>query len=343
MKFTWKKCMAALLLAFVLAGSLFANPVEFVGLRNFGIIGGRNVSLRISARGRQTVSYGVTSRVGGVLFQEVAVPAAGAEGKPVGIEYRPDRPDGQRLIVTIGDAVVTADLYDWQLIPTARFAATSYTACMSLLGRPKTQAELVQFFENPGSIMFAEFHPDLANTLAGINLFFVDAMLVDGNISRMRQITDSLSGLVPGYNDISIEENESAAGAAFIRRLLIANADNWDNYIFTDYGTEIRYEITNGKLIFTGFPSYLFMLSDDNTETVTINRELNALIRRNIQRVRSINPVVYRAAEQTAQLAAFFRMVKEQHPAVWEDFTAQISGAEDGLRIETPRYWIRSQ
>jgi hypothetical protein len=37
-------------------------------------------------------------------------------------------------------------------------------------------------------------------------------------------------------------------------------------------------------------------------------------------------------------------MVKEQHPAAWAGFADQISGvAIEGLRIETPRYWIRSQ
>ena len=343
MKVLWKRFTAALLLTLVLASGLFAiEPVSFVALRNYGIMTGRNVSLTVSARGRQTVSYGVVSRVGGVLFQAVAIPETGVEGMPVSIEYRADQPDGQRLSVTIGNTTVTADLYDWQLIPTARFAATEYTAGVSLLGRPKTQAEMLLYLEYPGDFMLAEFHPNLINTLTGMNLFFIDAMLVDGNINRMRQVTDSLSGVIPGYNDISVNETESAAGSAHIRRLLREHMGRWDTYIYTDYGTDIRYGITDSKLTFTGFPSYLFMLvGDEDTQTVTINDTLNARIRQDIQRVRAINPVIYRAAEQTSQWAALFRMVKEQYPQAWESFTSQIGGVEPEVRIETPRYWIR--
>jgi len=334
-----KKIAVALLLALFLASGVLAAPVEFVNLKNYGIFGGRNISLTVSARGKQAVSYEIVSRVGGILFQAVAIPSSSAEGKPVNIEYRANQPDGQRLIVYIGDTAVTVDMYDWQIIPTALFAATEDTACMTLLGHPKTQEERLLCIENPTAYMFAEFHPKFINTLTGINLFFVDAMLVDGNTNRIRQITSNLSGIIPGYNDISIDEDKSAAGATHIRRLLFATLNNWESYIYTDYGTDIWYEIINEKLVFTGFPSYLFILINRDTETVTINSSLSAQIRKNIERLRSINPIIYRAAEQTAQWAAFFRMVKEQYPQVWESFIAQINNAEPIMQIETPRYW----
>jgi hypothetical protein len=347
MKNLLKKTTAALLLALVLASNLFADPIGFTGSVNFGIMNGRNVALTVNAKGGQVTSYGVASRTGGVIFQTVAVPASGFEGGSVSLEYRPDQPDGQRLAVTIGDTAgntaVTADLYDWQLLTSARFAATEHTAGVSLFGRPKTQVEILLFLRYSGDFMLVEFHPDFINTLTGMNLFFIDAMLVDGNLNRMRQITDTLNGVIQGYNDIRIDRTESARSAAYIRRLLIDHAEKWDNYIYTDYGTEIRYEIKDGKLAFTGFPSYLFMAVDDYTETVTVNEELNALIRQDIERVRAINPVIYRAAEQTAQWAAFFRMVKEQSPQNWESFITQIRGVTTpDIQIETPRYWIRN-
>ena len=276
--------------------------------------------------------------MGGVLFQAVAIPTADVADMPVGIEYSAAQPDGQRLTVTVGDTAVTADLYDWQLIPTARFAATEYTASISLMGRPRTEAEILLYLEYPGAFMLAEFHPSFINTLTGMNLFFIDTMLVDRNIDRMRQVTTTLTGVIPGYNDIGIDENESATGAAYIRQLIPVS---FGSYIYTDYGTDIQYGITDGKLTFTGFPSYLFLRTDRVTETVTINETLNTQIRQDIQHVRAINPVVYRAAEQTSQWAAFFRMVKEQYPQVWESFTSQIDGAAPEVRIETPRYWIR--
>ena len=47
----WKRFTAALLLALVLASGLFAiEPVSFFGLENYGVVGGRNVRLTVSAR-----------------------------------------------------------------------------------------------------------------------------------------------------------------------------------------------------------------------------------------------------------------------------------------------------
>jgi hypothetical protein len=343
MKMWFKKITIVLLLALALVSGIFASPVGFAGLPNFGVMGGRNAALTVSAKGRQVTSYGVASEIGGVILQAVAVPAAGFEGSPVILEYRPNQPDGQRLVVTIGNTSVTAALYDWQLTATARFAVTEYTACMTLFGYPRTQAELLIDNENKNKIMWAEFHPNFINTLTGINLFFIDSMLVDGNLNRMRRITGNLNGLIPGYNDINIDERESSSGASYIRSILLSHAYNWDTYIYTDYGTEILYEIKDEKLVFNGFPSYLFMELDDDTETVTVDERLNARIRQDIDRVRAINPVIYRAAEQTAQWAAFFRMVKEQSPQNWERFIAQIRGVTTpDISIETPRYWIRN-
>ena len=340
MKMWCKKITVVLLLAFVPASSLFA--AEFKSLPAFGIMGGRNVSLTVSAEGRQVTSYGVASQIGGVIFQAVAIPASGFEGSPVGIEYRPNQPDGQRLVVKIGNTAVTADLYDWQLLATANFANSEFTSCMTLYGDPKTDSEHLIERTKTNLIGWIEFHPDFINTLTGINLFFIDAILLEGNRTPLRQITNTLSGIIPGYNDINIDENASARSVTYIRSLLLIQSNNWDTYIYTDYGTDIRYEIKDGKLVFSGYPSYLFMKLDDDTETVTVNNVLNARIRQDIERVRAINPIIYRAAEQTAQWAAFFRMVKEQSPQDWERFIAQISGVTTpDIQVETPRYWIR--
>jgi hypothetical protein len=343
MKMWCKKITVVLLLAFVLASSLFAaGPTAFVGLADYGIEGGRNVRLTVNAKSGQVTSYGVASQVGGVIFQAVAIPASGFEGSPVSLEYRPNQPDGQRLVVKIGNTTVTADLYDWQLTATANFANSEFTACMTLYGEPKTDNEHLIENKKTSPIGWMEFHPNFINTLTGINLFFIDAILLEGNRTPLRQITNTLSGIIPGYNDINIDEKESARSIVYIRNILLRSANNWDTYIYTDYGTDIRYEIKDGKLVFSGFPSYLFMKLDDDTETVTVNNVLNARIRQNIERVRAINPIIYRAAEQTAQWAAFFRMAKEQYPQDWERFIAQISGVTTpDIQVETPRYWIR--
>ena len=339
MKALRKKLVAALLFALVLTSELFSTPV-FTAVESFGILGGRNVGLRFEARGSATTSYGTLSRVGGVLFQEVAIPAESAEGS-VRLEYRADQDDGKRLIISIGDTNVAAEIYDWQLIPTARFADTKYTACMSLFGHPRTQSQ----YENAlfQWAYLVEFHPVFINTLVGINLFFVDTMFVNENIMR---VTDNLSIVIDGYNDISIDRDKSTSSSRFIDRIISRHSrertDELSNtYIFTDYGTEIRYEIQDGTLILTGSPSYLFFQLNHHTQTAIPNERLTLLIRQNIDRVKEINPIIYGTAEQTAQWAAFFRMVKEEYPDVWKDFIAQISGVEIEPHVETPRAFRR--
>ena len=337
-----KKAISVLFLTLFLVTSVFsADIVGFVDLPGYGLMSGRQRGLTVTARGRQVISYRIASQIGGVIFQAVATPVSSVKDMPVSLAYKAEQPDGQRFIVTIGDNTIVTNLYDWQLIPTARFAATPFTACMTLLGRSASASEIQLHNKNTGRIMWAEFHPDFINTLTGINLFFIDALLIDGNLNPLRQVTSALNGVIPGYNDINTDETISALSSLYIQILLIGSSDKWDSYIYTDYGTDISYELKDGKLTFTGVPAYLFLGIDDETETVTVNEDLSNLIRQEINEVRDINPVIYRAAEQAAQLAAFFRMVKEQNPKNWSDFISSIHGITPDTQIETPRYWLR--
>jgi len=339
---SWNRIIVVLFFTLFIISGVFANPIGFMEASNYGIMNGTNPSLTVNARGRQTVSYGVVSQVGGILFQETAIPGAGLENIPVSLEYRANLPDGQRLLVTIGNTIITADLYDWQLVPISRFSNSEYTACMTLLGDPLTNEEEQIENNSKNTIMWAEFHPDLINTLIGINLFFVDALLIDANLNYpLRQVTNALNGIIPGYNDITFNNRQSLLSDLYINRLLTNRRNNFSSYIYTDYGINIRYEINNGKLVFDGVPSYLFVNINSSTQTVTVNDRLNDLIREDINHIRNINPIIYRAAEQTAQWAAFFRMVKEQYPQAWERFINQIRNVETVYQIETPRYWIQ--
>jgi len=126
----------------------------------------------------------------------------------------------------------------------------------------------------------------------------------------MRQVTNVFTDVIDGYNDINIDAEKANNGNFVINSLMKVHPGS-TSYIYTDYGTKILYGIVDGKPVFTGFPSYLFLTINRRDRTVIPNDHLNASIRRLIQNVRNMNPVIYRTAEQTAQWAAFFRMVKE--------------------------------
>jgi hypothetical protein len=339
-----KKITGLVILLLALANGVFGQEAAFIEGASFGMAGGRQAHITVNAAGDEVVQYQTFARVGGVLFQATARAAGGAAGQPVSLAYDPERPDGERLAITIGGTEISPALYDWQLIPIARLAGSEYTACVSLLGRPRSLLEINTSNSEMRATgqrrtMYAEYHPDLSNTLIGLNLFFVDAMLV--NPYRMRQVTDGFTGVIPGYNDIPFDKQESAAGTLLTARELMSETYQWGTYIYTDYGADMAYSLEDGRLVFSGCPSYLFAKVNAKTETATLETALNAYIRDNLQTVRAINPIVYAQAELAAQWAAFFRMIREQNPPAWEAFTARIAGITPEPFFETPRSWLK--
>jgi hypothetical protein len=305
--------------------------------------GGRSV-LREGVRGDDVIS--LATKIGGVLFQGIAVAAGNAIGHPVAMQYDQGKPDGQRLLLSIGDTAVTADLYDWEMIPVARYVESGYTACMTLLDEPQTMDELATHLDNANKgIMWMNFHPALGNTLVGLNLFFVDAMLVNPDL--MQFADEVFTSPVPGYhitgrNLRNVGRDRRIENTAGIELLLNIEAmyGSWNSYIYTDYGTEISYRIEKNQIVFSGVPSYLFVNTDRKAETSTVAAEMNERFKKLYKNIVAINPTVYRTAERTAQWAAFFRMVQAEYPQTWQRFMGQITGIEASPQTGTPRYWL---
>lgn len=75
---------------------------------------------------------------GGVAFANIAEPLAGtiAAGKPLTLRYDLTKDDGKRLEVLVGDKVINSGLYDWELVPLARYVKVDSWACVSLIRGP---------------------------------------------------------------------------------------------------------------------------------------------------------------------------------------------------------------
>jgi hypothetical protein len=131
---------------FLILALVFSFNVFGLDIANSTVFGLAQVSrdaplLEVKANGPEEVySYTVANGVGGVLFQASAVPAGNAVNQPLSVRYDPAKDDGQRLVVTIGTGEIVPTLYNWQLIPIARYADSEYNACITLLGQP-TYAE----------------------------------------------------------------------------------------------------------------------------------------------------------------------------------------------------------
>ena len=86
----------------------------------------------------------------------------------------------------------------------------------------------------------------------------------------------------------------------------------------------------------------MFVNNDHKAETSTVAAEMNERFKKLYRNIYAINPTVYRTAERTAQWAAFFRMVQNEYPMVWQQFIKQIAGIEASPKVGTPRYWLSS-
>jgi hypothetical protein len=332
-----KKVRAFFFLFLALVFSFSAFGIDVAGSTAFGIIAQGSKAARLlelTATGPERVfSYTVASGVGGVLFQATALPMGNAVNQPLSLRYDPAKDDGQRLIVTVGTSEIVPPLYDWQLIPIARYADSEYNACITLLGQP-TYPEMITGSRRD---MYLEVHPALSNTLIGFNLFLIDAMLI--NPDRIRRIPGAFSETVRGYNDGEFNETRSAASAGQMSRILSSWEYGYSSYIYTDCETNISYDVIDGQLVFMGVPTYRFLLLDHTNKTATVNRQINmeAILFR--PRITALNPAVYATAETTAQWAALFRRVKEQDSGGWNTFMEQIAGIEAEPSITIPRVW----
>jgi hypothetical protein len=333
-----RKCIVVFLILTLVFSLNAFGQVKITGSAAYGFTqaGRARSNLTVRARGSEQVfSYDVASTIGGVLFQATAIPAGNAVNQTVSLRYNPALEDGRRLTVTIGNVGISPVLYDWQIIPVARYADSGYTACITLLGE-RTDAEMETHTLDS---MYLEVHPALSDTLIGFNLFLVDAMLIYPY--RMWQITDSFSGTVRGYHDITPNKTKSALNMVRISSILEEPSYPWHSYIYTDCETDITYNVTDGQLVFTGVPSYRFFRTDAENRTITMSHELNdAIIQRQI-RIRDINSTVYTSAEKTAQWAAFFRAVQERNPDGWQGFMGQIADVQAEPAMTIPRVWHR--
>ena len=325
------------------SGIYAANNSPLLGM----IPNGGRKTLEQVPPGSEILNYGVTSVNGGVIFQGIALPAGNAIGQPVVMTYDPAQPNGQRLSLTIGGTAITSELYDWEMIPTARFVESGYTACMTLYDRAVTpKEEEIHRLNKDNGIYWANFHPAFGDTLIGFNLFFVDAMFINPILIQNTDII--FKAPINGYH-VSWQHEQNKRKTSLTEKereffRMLAHEQNelksWNSYIYTDYGKEISYFVENNRIVFTGVPFYLFLKNDHTSKTVAVPEELNQKINDHYRDIYDINPTVYRSAERTAQWAAFFRMVQKDYPQMWQSFMQQIAGIEASPKFETPRYWL---
>jgi hypothetical protein len=196
------------------------------------------------------------SAVGGVAFGQIAKPALGLTVSQLDLSYDSTKQDGARAVLRINGVPAVVGVYDWQLIPIARFADSTQASCVTAFGTLHDQDKEKQIIQADGKII--NYHPALINTLLGLRLMQADIMLfVPDAIDLPKENATYLLGV--GEPAPNLQRNmigwrgfdgqRSAAQAAF---------GAYRSYVLSDEDVSITFDIAQGKLSITGDPMYHF-------------------------------------------------------------------------------------
>lgn len=186
-------------------------------------------------------------KMGGVAFDGVASPASGTAGKKVVLGYSPTRKDGERLLVWVDGRPITAPIFDWQLIPIARFANTD---------------DVVGVTSIYDGIDAYRYHPAFKDTLLGLRLFQLDILIRNDFATDLpKRGEDYVLG--EGETPPSLASNER--GLAAFKEYELSTDFDWDKYwyLISNRNRHTVFDFADNKLSLTESPSYFFWRQSD--------------------------------------------------------------------------------
>lgn len=312
--------------------------------------------------GTSLKSYSFVSGVGGIAFIGVAVPDTGIGLKKLNLRYDPTQPDGRRLQVNIEEKIVPLTIYDWQLIPIARFADSIHNACVSLFG-PKTTSTMYDIV----------YHPAFQDTLMGVRLLQADILLFD--LTETWQLPKFNGKLVLGAGETRPSGIDQTSA---IKIQSVFKSADFQSWVMTDDKTQVRISWNGEQPELSGEPYYYFWISDMPAfqkhraaliakleslrnagkvdEHNRLVKKINAMepevlevkkltdgLKQKSDALRRLNPAVYDAATKTMRFSALFRFVKQRNPENWNKFLAQIQEVKIFPAVKTPTQWEKTR
>jgi hypothetical protein len=312
---------------------------EFSGRRGLvfrrDLPGPANRRVTIEARGAARVA-GVYATVGGVLLQATAAREDGFAERITDVSLSESGPNA-RLQIRFGPTTtVTSTAPAWVWVRAARFAASRYTAAVTLYDEPKSEAER-QYAIRSKPHYWIGYHPAVDQTLIGFLLFMSDAMFVDANPNAVRDLTNHLPGLMNEVGYATVYDEGRSAAAATLMRQTLAQAD-WETYMLNDVDARFTFQHVNGLLSVRGHPTYHFGDNDSGgfTEAPGMRRFLDE--RQDV--LMDLNPLVYSAVYDFARHVAFFNYLKRNGPSIFQRLIQRLPDTERRLpRFDTPVAW----
>jgi hypothetical protein len=194
--------------------------------------------------------------VGGVSFDQVAIPASSSNINTLNLKYNKYAADGRRLELMINNKPVKVLLPDWMLIPIANYAESKYYSCVTIFGKLNDKTLQEQVTEHKGRVI--NYHPAFDNKLIGIRLAYVDMLIGYNFTSDLPKNSEGQYILGTGESKPDILANKN--GAYYLSQHIIKTQNKYDltfrSYVISDYTRKIHFNITNDSLIISGFPYY---------------------------------------------------------------------------------------
>lgn len=263
------KLLAALLALTAITSHALADLR--LGQMGLGRGSGRTL-VRTEVLSSALANAGFLAEVGGVAFDREAQPADGLSIEGMTIWYDSKVQDGWRLAASINGQRGRGAIYDWQLIPVAKYVDSGDTGCFTLFGSLRDQDEQRQFRQR-GAKFFPNYAKSFQNTLLGLRLLQLDGLIVgdfaeDFAVDLPRD--DGQYVLGRGEDAPNIDSNkwmlaQYQDGVARLRRDLKAQnvLVDYKSYVICDWYQDIRFNLDDGRLNITGEPFYYFWTIND--------------------------------------------------------------------------------
>lgn len=241
----------------------------------------RTISTRTAVKGAR-----IFSKVGGIAFIQVAVPADELRGKNISLVFDDD---SQKSFINIEQNRYEISLSNWMLQPIVEFANDTTNVVVTIYGQG----------ESP-----IRFHPSFVDKLLGMRLLQADLMLASTRLDTEDRcnLPANEQGLLivadSEYVPDDLEERQvySERFQGVLYSYMYANKESFDTYIYTDRDETIRFGIDDGKFNITGEPYYLFVKRDhskvDTTEFINSSNRFFALQRLFQEEARRLRSVV---------------------------------------------------
>lgn len=219
-----------------------------------------NLPARIGT-GMSPLKLSFLGKVGGVAFDGVAKPERGLTITNIRLNYSSTKSDGNRLSVKLNNKEISAPIYDWQLIPIAKFADDSeHFSCVTLFGKLEDKQREKEVKKKRGRII--NYHPAFENTLLGIRLFQLDGLILSSHNSDLPKYNrEYLLGNGEPTPDVKANIGGFQAFEDDFNNYLYRDAglmQSFTSYVISNYKRHTLINVKDNKLILSGEPSYYF-------------------------------------------------------------------------------------